>query len=122
MEAACQGAHEVGGLTIGVLPGEGAASSPPNPDVDVAIFTGLGEARNWVNVCSSDALIAVGGGFGTLSEIGAALKARKLLVLVGSWQFEIDGTVPQVQRAGNAGEALALVFAALEARQVQPGG
>ena len=68
MEAASRGARDAGGLTIGVLPGAGAADSPPNPYVDLALYTGLGEARNWVNVCSSDALIAIGGGFGTLSE------------------------------------------------------
>ena len=116
MEAACQGAKEADGLTIGVLPGDSAQTSPPNPYVDVAVFTGLGEARNWVNVCSSDALIAVGGGFGTLSEIAVALKARKMLVLVGSWQFELDGIAPTaVHRASNAAEAVALVFSKLTA-------
>src|SRR4029079_16550127 len=91
VEAASRGARDAGGLTIGVLPGAGAADSPPHPYVDVALYTGLGEARNWVNVCSSDALIAIGGGFGPLSEIALALKARKPLVLLGSWKFEMEG-------------------------------
>src|SRR5437868_11339280 len=52
MEAACRGARDAGGLTIGILPGAGAAESPPNPHVEVALYTGLGEARNWVNVCA----------------------------------------------------------------------
>jgi uncharacterized protein (TIGR00725 family) len=113
MEAASQGARDAGGLTIGVLPGGGAAESPPNPYVDVALYTGLGEARNWVNVCSSDALIAIGGGFGTLSEIALALKARKPLVLLGSWKFEMEGVSPTVPRARDAAHAVELAFAAL---------
>jgi len=113
MEAASQGARDAGGLTIGVLPGGGAADSPPNRYVDVALYTGLGEARNWVNVCSSDALIAIGGGFGTLSEIALALKARKPLVLLGSWKFEMEGVSPTVPRARDAAHAVELAFAAL---------
>ena len=114
MEAASQGARDAGGLTVGVLPGAGAADSPPNPYVDVALYTGLGEARNWVNVCSSEALIAISGGFGTLSEIALALKARKPLVLLGSWQFEMEGVSPTVPRARDAAHAVELAFASLD--------
>ena len=114
MEAASRGARDAGGLTVGVLPGAGAADSPPNPYVDLALYTGLGEARNWVNVCSSDALIAIGGGFGTLSEIALALKARKPLVLLGSWQFEMEGVSPTVSRARDAAHAVELAFASLD--------
>jgi uncharacterized protein (TIGR00725 family) len=113
MEAAAQGAREAGGLTVGVLPGASAAETPPNPFVDVALFTGLGEGRNWVNVCASDALIAVSGGFGTLSEIALCLKARKPVVLLGSWRLEIDGNTPSIPRAKDADEAVALAFAAI---------
>src|SRR5262245_5647061 len=63
MEAAAEGARAAGGLTVGVLPGASATDTPPNPFIEVALFTGLGEGRNWVNVCASDALIAIGGGF-----------------------------------------------------------
>jgi uncharacterized protein (TIGR00725 family) len=115
MEAASRGAREAGGATVGVLPGAGAADSPPNPFVDIALFTGLGEARNWVNVCASDAIIAIGGGFGTLSEIALALKARKPIVLVGSWRFDMEGVSTQVARAGDAAHAVELAFAALAA-------
>src|SRR6188768_4593524 len=108
MEAASRGARDAGGLTVGVLPGAGAADSAPNAFVDVAVYTGLGEARNWVNVCSSDALIAIGGGFGTLSEIALALKARKPLVLLGSWLFEMDGVSTAVARATDAAQAVEL--------------
>lgn len=120
MEAASQGAREAGGLTIGVLPGAGAAETPPNAFVEVALFTGLGEARNWVNVAASDAIIAVGGGFGTLSEIALALKARKPVVLLGSWRFEIEGSVPNLPRADSPEQALAMAFAALGASVGSP--
>src|SRR4029079_12979969 len=111
-----QGAREAGGLTVGVLPGASAEETPPNRHIEVALFTGLGEARNWVNVCASDAIIAIGGGFGTLSEIALALKARKPVVLLGSWQFERERVSPTVPRGRDAAEAVALAFAALDAR------
>jgi len=112
MEAAAEGARTAGGLTLGILPGISAKDSPPNPHIELAIFTGLGEARNWINVCASDAIIAIGGGFGTLSEIALALKAQKPVVLIGSWRFEIEGVVPGVPRASSAAEAVGLAFAA----------
>jgi len=87
MEAAARGAKEAGGLTIGILPGMNAGETPPNPYIDVAIFTGLRDGRNWVNVCASDAIIAVSGGYGTLSEIALALKVGKPVVLVHSWEL-----------------------------------
>jgi uncharacterized protein (TIGR00725 family) len=89
MEAACRGAKEAGGLTVGILPGTDRAVA--NPFVDVAIPTGLGEARNALVVRAADALIAVGGGYGTLSEIALALRAGKRVVGLDSWQ--IDGMV-----------------------------
>jgi uncharacterized protein (TIGR00725 family) len=116
MEAAAAGARDAGGLTVGVLPGAGPDESPPNPHVEIALFTGLGEARNAVNVCASDALIAIGGGFGTMSEIALALKARKPVVLLKSWRFDADGATPAVPRAATAAEALDLAFAALAGR------
>ena len=112
MEAAADGARAAGGLTIGILPGTSAKESPPNPHIELAIFTGLGEGRNWVNVCASDAIVAIGGGFGTLSEIALGLKAQKPVVLLGSWRFEIEGVVPGVPRASSAAEAVGLAFAA----------
>jgi len=114
MEAASRGARDAGGFTVGVLPGANAAESPPNPYVELPLYTGLGEARNWVNVCASDALIAIGGGFGTLSEIALALKTRKPVVLLGSWLFEMEGVSPTVPRARDAAHAVELAFAALD--------
>ena len=102
MEAACRGARSGGGATIGILPGLDRADA--NPYVDVAIPTGLGEARNALVVRAADAVIALGGGYGTLSEIALALKAGKRVVGVGTW--EIEGVVA-------VGDAEAAVAAAL---------
>ncbi len=90
MEAACRGANEAGGVSVGILPGADRAAA--NRFVDIAIPTGLGEARNALVVRSAEALVAVGGGYGTLSEIAFALKAGKPVVGLGSW--EIDGVRP----------------------------
>jgi uncharacterized protein (TIGR00725 family) len=89
MEAACRGAREAGGTTVGILPGLDRRDA--NPFVDVALPTGLGEARNALVVRAADALVAVGGAYGTLSEIALALKAGKPVVGLGSW--EIEGVV-----------------------------
>lgn len=85
MAAAARGARKAGGATIGILPGTDAEEA--NPDITLPIPTGLGEGRNLLVVQSSDLLIAVGGGAGTLSEIGFALKLRKPLILLGSWEI-----------------------------------
>lgn len=85
MAAAARGAREAGGTTLGILPGQNAEDA--NPDITIPIPTGLGEGRNLLVVQSSDALIAIGGGAGTLSEIGFSLKLRKPLILLGSWQI-----------------------------------
>lgn len=87
MEAACRGAKGGGGTTIGILPGTDRAAA--NPFVDFAIPTGLGEARNALVVRAADALIAVGGAYGTLSEIAFALKAGKPVAGLGTW--DVDG-------------------------------
>jgi hypothetical protein len=83
MEGACRGAREAGGTTIGILPGTDRRAA--NPYVDIAVPTGLGEARNGLIVHCADALIAISGGFGTLSEIALALKAGKPVVGLGTW-------------------------------------
>ena len=85
MAAAAHGARKAEGTTIGILPG--ADADEANADITIPIPTGLGEGRNLLVVQSSDALIAVGGGAGTLSEIGFALKLHKPLVLLGSWKI-----------------------------------
>ena len=99
MEAASRGAKSRRGLTIGLLPG--LDRSEANGWVDVAIATGLGEIRNALIVRTSDALVAVGGGVGTLSEIGFALKLGRPVIGVGT--FEVEGVV-QVSSAAEAAE------------------
>jgi uncharacterized protein (TIGR00725 family) len=105
MEAACRGANEAGGTTVGILPGADRAAA--NRYVGVAIPTGLGEARNALVVRSADALVAIGGGYGTLSEVAFALKAGKPVVGLGSWAIE------GVQAAEAPEQAVAAALAAL---------
>jgi uncharacterized protein (TIGR00725 family) len=100
MEAACRGAKSRRGLTIGLLPG--LDRSEANGWVDVAIATGLGELRNGLVVRAADALVAIGGGAGTLSEIGFALKLGRPVIGLGT--FEADG----VTQVASAAEAAAL--------------
>jgi uncharacterized protein (TIGR00725 family) len=117
MEAACRGAKSAGGTTIGLLPGldRGAA----NPWVDVAIPTGLGEARNALVVRAADVLIAIGGEFGTLSEIALALKTGKPVVGLDTWELSRRGQpATEIVRAKDPAEA---VERALElARSAKP--
>lgn len=104
MAAACRGAKQAGGTTIGILPGD--ARDDANEWVDVAIATGLGEARNVLVVRASDALVAVGGGYGTLSEIGFALKTGRPVVGVGTWP--VDGVAIEGDPSRAAARALTL--------------
>lgn len=109
MAAASAGARAAGGLVVGVLPGADARSSAPNPHLDVALFTGLGQARNVVLTLSAHAVVAVGGGWGTLSEIALALKQRVPVVLLESWCLaRPDGLAdPLLQRAVSPADAVA---------------
>jgi uncharacterized protein (TIGR00725 family) len=99
MAAACRGASSAGGRTVGILPGPDRGEA--NQWVQVAIPTGLGELRNGLVVRAADALIAVGGGHGTLSEIALALKMGRPVVGIGTW--EITG----VEAADGPGAAVA---------------
>lgn len=80
MDAASRGAKSVDGLTIGILPGND--TKDVSEAVDIAIVTGMGNARNSINVLSSDVIIACGTGAGTVSEIALALKANKPVILL----------------------------------------
>jgi uncharacterized protein (TIGR00725 family) len=86
MEGACRGAKEAGGLTVGILPGGDRADA--NPFVDVVLPTGLGEARNALVVGAADVAIAIGRGYGTLSEVALALKAGKRVIGLDTWEIE----------------------------------
>jgi len=83
MTAVSRGAQEAGGTTVGLLPG--ADRSSANPYLTVALPTGLGEGRNLLLVRASDALVAVGGGFGTLSEIALALRTGVPVIGLATW-------------------------------------
>ena len=84
MEAACRGAESAGGTTIGILPGNDNREG--NPHLTIAIPTGLGEARNALVARAGQAVIAIGGAYGTLSEIALALEAGRRVVGLGTWK------------------------------------
>jgi uncharacterized protein (TIGR00725 family) len=84
MEAACRGARSRRGRTVGILPGEDRAEA--NGWVEIAIATGLGELRNGLVVRAADAIVAVGGAYGTLSEVALALKLGRPVVGLGTWE------------------------------------
>jgi uncharacterized protein (TIGR00725 family) len=96
MEAAAKGSKEAGGLTVGVLPGRNDLGA--NAFIDIPIVTGMGDARNMINVLSSHVIIAINGGFGTLSEIALALKTQTPVVGLHTWSFTIDPQPEDVQR------------------------
>ena len=106
MAAAARGAKAAGGTTIGILPGTSRADE--NEWIDHVVVTGVGHARNLAVVASGDAVIAVGGQWGTLSEIAfASLLGRPVVILEPGW--DLDGT----SRAGSPQEAVELTEAAL---------
>ena len=89
MEAACRGAQSEGGITIGILPGE--IRQAANPYVQIPIVTGIGHARNVAVVKSSQAVIAIGGSYGTLSEIGHALQSGIPVIGLNTWSLSKNG-------------------------------
>jgi uncharacterized protein (TIGR00725 family) len=92
MEAAARGASESGALTVGILPGSQAEDA--NPYIDLPIVTGMGNARNAVNVLTSQAIIAIHGGYGTLSEIGLALKCGTPVIGLETWALVRPEGIP----------------------------
>jgi len=90
MAAACRGSRARGGMTVALLPGEHRADA--NEWVVLALPTGLGEVRNALIVRAADAMVAIGGGWGTLSEIALALRARLPVVGVGTWELARGGS------------------------------
>lgn len=105
MEAACRGAKAEGGTTVGILPG--ADRGEANRYVDIAIATGLGEARNAIVVRTADAVVAVSGGYGTLSEIGLALKMGRPVVGLDTWELGQAGrAVEAMVRATTPSQAV----------------
>ena len=103
MEAAAHGAAEAGGTAIGILPDEDLKRQ--HEYLTYSVATGVGQARNLALVCSGDVVIAVGGEYGTLSEIGLARKVGRPVVALGSWDLGEHVTV-----AGSPDEAVRAAF------------
>lgn len=103
MEAACRGAKSNDGLTIGLLPGK--SKSEANAFVDIRIATGMADARNIIIVRSADAVIAIAGEYGTLSEISFCLKFKVPLIGLKTWDFD-----PAIIKANTAQEAVERAF------------
>jgi hypothetical protein len=110
MEAAARGAHEAGGLTVGILPSYDRASA--NPWIDVVIPSGLGHARNVLVVASGDAVIALPGEHGTAAEIALALKLGRCVVALGAWQDYV-GVLQAVTPAEAVAAAVAVARGAV---------
>ena len=110
MEAACRGAQHAGGITIGLLPGSDISDG--NQYLTVALPTGLGHARNALVALAGSAIISIGGGCGTLSEIGFALKTGRRVITLKSWSMKDSNDEPApVIVAQTPAEAVALALA-----------
>jgi hypothetical protein len=121
MEYACKGARNAGGLTIGILPT--MSKEDANPYVAIPIVTAMSTARNAILVRSSDALIAIDGSYGTLTEIAYALDFKKKVVLLNSWRVDKIGADRNLLvMASTPEEAVGFAFreAALEERDKKP--
>jgi uncharacterized protein (TIGR00725 family) len=109
MDAAARGVESAGGTSIGILPGSGRDAASEH--LTVAIATGLGEARNALVVRAADVVIAVGGEFGTLSEIALAVKMGIPVVGLGTWELSKAGRAAEaIVRAANPEEAVAVAM------------
>jgi uncharacterized protein (TIGR00725 family) len=105
MEAACRGSKSKGGLTVGILPGQDPGTA--NPWVDIPIVTGIGEARNVSVVKSAQAVIVIGGRYGTLSEIAHALKSNIPVIGLNTWLLSRNGQKDDsIIRVRSAAEAV----------------
>jgi uncharacterized protein (TIGR00725 family) len=105
MEAACRGAAAEGGLTVGILPGN--KRDDANPYVNIPIVTGLGYARNSIVAKSGQAVIAIGGSYGTLSEIAYALQGNIPVIGLGTWSLATsEGPDKSIIMAKDAADAV----------------
>ncbi len=110
MAAASRGAKEQGGTTLGILPGPNRREG--NQWLDLTVATGLGEARNALVVRTVDVLVAVGGGYGTLSEIGLALRTGTPVVGLGTWELVRAGEPDTgIERVASPEDAVRLALA-----------
>ena len=113
MDAAARGCEAAGGTSVGILPGDDRSSGSPH--LTVRIATGLGEARNAIVARAADAVIAVGGEFGTLSEIAFALKMGRPVIGLGTWALDLEGLPGDpLLRAADPVDAVAKALEAAE--------
>ncbi len=119
MEAAARGAFTAGGVVVGLLPGLEVEQG--NPYLSVAIATGASHARNLYIVASSDAVIAIGGEYGTLSEIALALKLGKPVIGLNTWTCIRNGRPAAVHAVETPEEAVERALAEADRRASQPG-
>ena len=116
MEAACRGARSAGGLTVGILPGDDRRSA--NACVDIPVVTGMGHARNAIVVKTAQAVIAIDGSYGTLSEIALALQNGIAVIGLGTWALSLRGRPDQsIVEARDADEAVEKAIAAAGKRR-----
>jgi hypothetical protein len=117
MEAAAAGAREAGGITVGILPG--ARASEVNPYIDIPIITGMGNARNVINVLTSQVIIAIHGAYGTLSEIALALKCGTPVVGLETWKLTPPegGSAPDIAMASTPEEAVTVALSLIQSRE-----
>lgn len=122
MEAVCKGVAEAGGTSVGILPGDEPGLA--NTYVTVPVATGMGYARNYIIVHSSDALIAIGGSEGTLNEMSAALNMGRTVVTLHSWELDRLGRLERgtLVHASSAEEAVRVAVEAARKHAWRPGG
>ena len=116
MEAACRGARSAGGLTVGIQPGDDRRSA--NAHVDIPVVSGMGQARNAIVVKTAQAVIAIDGSYGTLSEIALALQNGIAVIGLGTWALSLRGRPDQsIVEARDADEAVEKAIAAAGKRR-----
>lgn len=113
MESVCRGAKKYGGTTIGIIPG--VKASDANKWVDIPICTGMSQARNVIIATTGDAIIAIGGKYGTLSEISHALSINKPVIGLNTWNLsQIKNINPSIIQAKNPIDAVTLAEKAIQ--------
>ena len=110
MEAAAKGARSAGGITLGILSGKDRVGM--SDAIDIPVVTGMSDARNVIIIRSADGVLAIGGAFGTLSEVGFALRFSKPLVGIKTWKLDHPdkSKVPQIPAFSSSQEAVDALF------------
>jgi len=123
MEAACRGARSEGGHTIGIMPGRNAEETPPNSYVEFPIYTGMGYARNVMVVLSGEAVVAIAGSYGTLSEIAYCLINEIPVVGLDTWDFAYHGhESDRIMRVSDPAEAAEMAVSLAQAQRTATTG